>query len=363
VAKVTSAISYLIGKRPPPPQAVNVLFGNDFYLKQLALTRVREAILPEEDAEFSMTRIDSTAATWRDVGDALATGSLFGTSRRLVLIEDADSFVSEFRSDLEEHARANATDGVLVLTAKVWTKTTRLYKQLEKTGLQIDCGQPKPAELVKWLQHRAEDGKEIKLTVDSARAMVEIVGAEVGLLDQELEKLLLTAEPNSSPTPAEIQKRIGGWRTEKVWDMLDAACDGKAAEAMKQLERLIYAGEHPIAILGQIAVPLRRFAVATTIYRTAERERRRISLGAALEQAGVHRFYVADAERRLKRLGRVRAAALLRWLLEADMAMKGASSQADRARIVLEKLLTRIAVTREVKIDSLPAMPQMSRLG
>ena len=68
--------------------------------------------------------------------------------------------------------------------------------------------------------------------------------------------------------------------------MLDAACDGNAVDAMKQLERLIYSGEHPIAVLGQIAFPLRKFALATSIYRAAEKERRRISLSAALERAG-----------------------------------------------------------------------------
>ena len=363
MAGVTSAITYLIGKRPAAPQAVNVLFGNDPYLKRAVLNRLCEAILPEEDAEFSLTKIEASTAAWRDVADALATGSLFSAGRRLVLLEDADEFVSEFRADLEDHAKANATDGVLVLTAKVWKKTTRLYKQLDKTGLQIDCGQPKPAELVKWLQHRAKHLKGLKLSSDSAREMIEIVGCETGLLDQELEKLMLTADPDAPPTPAEVQKQIGGWRTEKVWDMLDAACDGKIADAIKQLERLIYSGEHPIAILGQVAFPLRRFALATTIYRKAERERSRISLGSALKQAGVQHYFLSAAERRLKRLGRHRAGALHRWLLEADMAMKGVSSQPDRARIVLEQLLTRIAVSQQVKLDPSPEMPQLSRFG
>ena len=363
MARTASAITYLIGKRPAAPQAVNVLFGNEPYLKKAVLSRLTGIVLPDKDAEFSRTRIDASTGTWRDVADALATGSLFGGGKRLVTLEDADDFVKEFRISLENHAKEVATDGVLILTVKTWQKSTRIYKELDKTGLQIDCNQPKPADLVKWLQYRAARLSGLQLPSDSAREMIEIVGCEMGLLDQELEKLTLTFSTDTPPTPADIQKRVGGWRTKKVWDMLDAACDGNAVDAMKQLERLIYSGEHPIAVLGQIAFPLRKFALATSIYRAAEKERRRISLSAALERAGVQRYYLSDAERRLKRLGRDRAAALYRWLLEADMAMKGVSSRSDRARIVLEQLITRIAVPRSVSLDSRPEMPKLSRSG
>ena len=361
MAGTTSAITYLIGKRPAAPQSVNVLFGGDPYLKKAVLSRLTSIVLPDNDAEFSLTRIDAEKEAWHDVLAALATRSLFGDGKRLVTLEDADDFVKIFRTSIEEHAKEIATDGILVLSVKTWPKNTRLFKELEKTGLQIDCNPPKPAELIKWLQHRAKSLNGLKLSSDAAREMVEIIGYEVGLLDQELEKMMLTVDPDTPPTPADIQKRIGGWRTKKVWDMLDAACDGNLADAMKQLERLIYSGEHPIAILGQIAFPLRKFALATSMYRSAEREQKKISLGTALERAGVQRFYLADTERRLKRLGRDRAAALYRWLLEADMAMKGDSSRSDRARIVLEQLITRIAVPRSVPLATNPEMPGLSR--
>jgi DNA polymerase-3 subunit delta len=49
------------------------------------------------------------------------------------------------------------------------------------------------------------------------------------------------------------------------------------------------------------------------------------------------------AERQLRQLGRERAARLYRWLLEADLALKGSHSAPHRARLVLEKLLVRMA--------------------
>jgi DNA polymerase-3 subunit delta len=127
---------------------------------------------------------------------------------------------------------------------------------------------------------------------------------------------------------------------------VDYACDGNAAEALAQLEKLLATGEKPFALFGSISWALRRFAVATRIYQQAEREGRRIPIREALTQAGF-RPWPADvlprAEKQLKQLGRRRAGLLFRWLLEADLAMKLTHSQDDRARLVLEQLFIRMS--------------------
>ena len=143
-----------------------------------------------------------------------------------------------------------------------------------------------------------------------------------------------------------VRDIIGGWRTKTIWDLLEAACDGEAGEALLQLERLLQAGENPLALLAQMAWSLRRFAVATRYFQYAERKGRRGSLQAALEYAGFRKWpkdALANAERQLKQLGRDRAGQMLRWILEADLALKGSHSTPDRARLVLEKLIVQMA--------------------
>ena len=81
--------------------------------------------------------------------------------------------------------------------------------------------------------------------------------------------------------------------------------------------------------------------MATRIYEAGERKQQRISLGAALKQAGFHGGEAARAERQLKRLGRERAAKLFQWLLEADLGMKG--SRSSRGHFVLEHLFLKLA--------------------
>ena len=112
--------------------------------------------------------------------------------------------------------------------------------------------------------------------------------------------------------------------------MLDAALAGDAPEALVQLDRLLVSGEVPIALLAQISASLRRFAAAARLVEQAERRRRTVPLRQALEQAGVKPFVLGKAEEQLRKLGRARAMQLYRWLLEADLALKGASSSPTR---------------------------------
>jgi hypothetical protein len=52
-----------------------------------------------------------------------------------------------------------------------------------------------------------------------------------------------------------------------------------------------------------------------------------------------------SAERRLNRLGITRGRRLMRWLYEADKALKGSHAQDARGVFVLERLLHQVAAT------------------
>src|SRR6516165_9110745 len=89
-----SAFEFL-AKPPADVPPVCVLFGDEPLLKREALERIRAAVLPEEDAGLSLTKFDGREVELREVLDELATVSMFGGGRRMVVVEDADEFVSE----------------------------------------------------------------------------------------------------------------------------------------------------------------------------------------------------------------------------------------------------------------------------
>jgi len=345
--------------QPPPeaPPAVCVLFGDEWFLRLRALARLREILLGEDHADIPYATFSGDETQWRDVRDELSTVSLFGGGhRRLAVLEDADAFVTEYREQLGRYVERPAGGSTLLLVVGAWPANTRLYKQVDKTGLQIDCRAPHikrgkrnevdEKRVARWLVDWGAAQHEIKLSPQAAAALLELVGPELGLLDQELAKLALHVAPGGKVAPQLVHEVSGGWRVKTTWDLVDAAADGDAAEALRQLERLLQSGQAPQGLLPPIAWSLRRYAVATRIFQQAERQGKRISLQSALKQAGFNdwpRGALAKAEQRLKQIGRRRAGRLYRWLLDADLKLKGSHSNPHRARYLLETLLLRLA--------------------
>ncbi len=341
MAQALHAIDFLKAPTKHADAAVCVAFGDDLFLRRLVCDAIAQRVLGTEDAEFSLARLDGGSAEYRGVFDELSTVAMFGGSRRLVIVEHADEFVTRFRGQLEDYVAKPRSSGVLLLCPKTWPANTRLYKAIDKSGLQIDCKAPTAGRVAKFLVDRAKKVHRATLEPAAAEAMVDMIGPELGLLDQQLATLALIAGEGETVGVDLVQQHVGSWRAKTAWEMLDLAAGGNAKAAFEQLERLLTAGEHPIAILAQISSTLRRFAAATRYVQAAEVAGRRPKLREALEQAGFKSFVIGKAEEQLKKIGRQRAADLYRLLLEADLALKGQSSAAGRSRMVLERLLVR----------------------
>ncbi len=338
--KTLYALEYLAQPEKHPPRPVCAVYGNEAFLRRQAMLKLREAVLEGEEGDFSFTAIEGDKAQWRDVLEDLSTVAMFGGGRRLVLVEEADDFVSQFRGELEDYVAHPSRTGVLALDLTSFPATTRLYKSVAADGLAIDCSTPATARLYKWLVDWAKKVHRTDLTAAAAEEMVEIIGPELGLLDQEIAKLAQVAG-SEQITPEIVKKFVGGWRAKTTWEMLDAALEGKVPEAMRQLDRLLASGEQPIGILAQISASLRRLAAATRLVLLAESGGRRMALHQALERAGVKPFVLQKTERQLRRLGRGRGSKIYEWLLEADLDLKGDS--AIPPRLILERLIVRLA--------------------
>ncbi len=341
MAKAIQAFEYLDAPEQHSPRPVNVVFGEESFLKRHVLANLKKQALGTVDADFSLTVFDGKQAEVGDVLDELSTMAMFGGSSRLVLVEGADDFVTRYRSELEDYVDSPRPTGRLILETKSWPATTRLYKAIAAKGLPIDCSPPKAGEIPKWLIGWAKKTHSVQLASAAAGMLVDFVGTELGLLDQEVSRLALSVGQDRKIPAQMVSQNVGSWRARTTWDMLDAALTGDMKGALTQLDRLLLAGENPVAILGQIAASLRRYAAATRIILAGEASRLRVNVPSALEQAGVRSFVLRKAEGQLRHLGRERGVQLYHWLVETDLALKGNSALPPR--LVMENLLIRLS--------------------
>ena len=332
--------------------AIVVVGDEPFLARQVAL-RLRQVVLSGGDAEFSLATFDGREAELSQVFDELQTVALFGGGRRLVIVETADDFVTRNRAALEDFVERPHATGVLVLSARAMPSNTRLFKAVQRVGVIVEASVPAAPRLKKWLGVWAEQTHGKSLEPAAADLLLELVGPELGLLHQELAKLAASLGNESSISADLVTDLVGGWRAKTTWDMLDTAAAGDAASAIGQLDRLLLGGENPIGLLAQIGSSLRRFAAATRLVNEAEQRGRRANLRSALEEAGFKSFLLGKAEGQLRQIGRQRGEQLYRQLLEADLALKGAS--AAPPRLVLEQLIVRLS--KQAAPTKTPARP------
>lgn len=326
------AVDFLADKSPFKPVPVLALYGPERFFRIEILKRIPG--LSGDEAEGSLKRLQGSTADFRNVISELKTVSMFGDSR-VVLIEEADPFVTANRSALEKYVQSPSRTSILILDVKAWKKTEKLYKLVDQHGLNLECNELSGAALTHWMQKLAKDEFGKKLDRDSAAMIVTLAGEGLSLLQSEIAKLAALVGDADSITRDDVTKVVGGWRMETTWLMLDAVRDGQTGRALQNLEKLLKAGESPVKVLAGVTYTFRKFAEAT------ELARQRVPLREALLNAGVFSSAVGPGEQYLKRLGFERASRILQWLIEADADMKG-GSRVDPT-VLLERLFIRLA--------------------
>ncbi len=246
-----------------PPTGVCAVFGGERFLKKLTIDFLVDSI-GNGDEDFAASQYDSENATWADIHDELSTRSLFGgDGPKIVVVDHADKFVKENRDRIEDHVDLPSHRGLLILVVESWASNTKLYKKIDKRGLQVRCDPPTKSTKSKqrddkktadWLVARANDVYEFQLPSGGAQLLIELTESEFGRMDQELQKLALYADTKGKLTQETIKKVVGGWRSRTMWEAIDAAADGEAGRALELLDQLLRSGEHPLAAVWPIVL-------------------------------------------------------------------------------------------------------------
>ena len=314
-------------------QPVYVLHGDEEFLKRQVLAALRAVVLESADNTFGLSNYPGDKATFAEVHDELQTLPFAGP-RRLVVVDNSDPFVTKFRPLLEKYVAAPAANGVLVLDVKTWPATTRLAKMVPNDST-IVCKAPPAYKLSEWCVGWSASQYGKQLAVAAARLLVDLVGAEMGQLDQELKKLAIYVGTAKRIDNADVDKLVGSSRAENMWKIFDAIGSGQSGQALDILERLLDQGEEPIRILGAFSMQLRRLAQVARLSQQGK------PLSLAMDQAGVPPFALKGTEQQLRHLGRRRLDQLYDWLIETDLGLKGSSQLPPRT--LLERLVIQLA--------------------
>lgn len=315
----------------PAPGPLVVLAGKDAYLRQEYRQQVIATALGDADPQLAVAILDADTP-WADVLDELQSLP-FLAPHRVVIIREADAFVTENRDPLETYFQKPVPTATLVLEVSQWRKNTKLARMLpEAGGVLRECSSPQGAALVDWVCGQVRDGGKA-IHRDAAELLVQWVGEDQAALSNEIQKLLLYALEDDTITVQHISAITSGSAPAEAFGLANALIRGDTRSALQELSRSLTSRGAEFQILGQIAWHVRR----------AVQVQQQIAAGtppaSAMRSAKVVRFLQGAFSAMLKRRPAQTMQRDMRRVMQADLSMKSGRD----ARGVLEELVVALS--------------------
>jgi len=218
------------------------------------------------DAESSLVSLGELFDVGeRDAQETVTSLVIYCKSEDMNLGQDRESDAHGLAQILDDDLPAW---GFLLLTAVQVDRRTRLYKKFEERGAVLHLGLEKDRsgklsreKLIEFVNQRLmQAGKKID---PRARELILLrAGEELGVLQQELEKLFLYV--GDQPTievddvAAIVVDEGAGW----IFDLTRSVASRDAVVGLSQLVRLVAQGDHPLKLLATLASEVRRLVAA-----------------------------------------------------------------------------------------------------
>ena len=218
-------------------EQIYVIAGKEEPLVNARCQELIDRLVDPQDRMTGLLSADGDQLSISDVLDELRTAP-FLTGRRVVVVKGADEFVSKNRSALEKYFDKPYATGILVLTVGSWPKQTKLARKLAKVGTLIEVIPPKRYELPKYLAEYAQRTSKMKLDRPAAEMLIELVGEDLTLLCNEIDKLVLFARDEKAITSKHVESLAGHNRIFGAFEVIEAMIAGDPLQAIRRLRNM-----------------------------------------------------------------------------------------------------------------------------
>ena len=306
---------------------IYVLCGKDAYLRDEARRRIVADVIGQADPQLCLSRFDADAQPV-DVFDELRTLP-FLAPRRVVIVRDAESFVSANREALEKYFDAPPEAATLILIVSTWPSNTKLAKKLKKIGELVKCTSPEGRELIAWIRNAARQ-REKNIDSEAANLLAEWIGENLTALNSELDKLALFLGERDSISAGDVASVVTATASPEAFAVINAITAGNATAALKATTAALAVRGAEFALIGQIAWHVRR------ALRVAQAAAAGQNILSAM-QAGKVFYGKQEFQAMIRRRPARKLQADMRKLIAADLGMKsGLGAKPAMQQLVIE---------------------------
>lgn len=259
-------------KKSDGPQYIYVIAGKETPLVNAECDRLLDKLIVPTERATGLLNVDADKITAAEVMDELRTLP-FLTGRRIVVLKNADKFISANRELLETYFDNPSPTGILIMTFTSFNARTNLAKKLGKVGRLISVSQPSAAQLPARLRQYALEAHAKTLQSQASELLIELVGEDLSRLYSEIDKLAVFVADKKSITAEQVNALVGHNRLYNAFDVIDSVIAHDTAGAVDQLRRLFSQDRTAqYTFIGALAYHLRRMFTAKVMLQKGKSE-------------------------------------------------------------------------------------------
>lgn len=354
-----------------------VLAGDEIFLLERCRRALLDGFVPPEMRDFCLSDLDLSTTSIFAVLDCAQTPSLMAPFqvifvRKLKQLYSRGAKKEEFAA-IDRYFRSPNPHAVLIFVAdhlripndprRMDMEDKNRFERIQET-LGIHCGVVELAHVndedaMRWVAATAHEAGS-RVEADAARELVDALGADMMMIQSELEKLLLYTLGREHITLGDVETMVLGAKQRSLYELTDAISLRDRPRALALLQGLLNSSEAgEDAAIGHLYMLARTFRQMLVILEKNVRDSR--AIWQALWQGfRMPPFAADDLIRQARRYkNRRQLTYALRLIARADLELR--SSPPDK-RLVLERLVYDLA--SEAKPDNpLCSNPQLSFEG
>ncbi|MCE5196852.1 MAG: DNA polymerase III subunit delta [Negativicutes bacterium] len=274
-----------------------LIYGEDYWQVQRC-KQMLSALVPKEEQEYNLVTLNGSDLHLPELEEQLQVSLLGG--RKLVFIENFRLLKGKSKNE-EETAEPIPDSGneekawldllsnggnILVLceygSLDKRRKFTKLLLPLAKV---VECPVLKRDDMLRTVQDFFT-AHQLKADYGLLEYLVNLAGSQVGIAEQEVEKLSLLFSPAKAILLKDALPYLAASAEINVFELMDLITAKQGGKAMDLLSEMLRRGEDPVRLLALVRYQLRQ------IVRVKEWQRQKIDENQMAEALGVRPFAI-----------------------------------------------------------------------
>jgi DNA polymerase III subunit delta len=239
------------------------LHGEDLFRKEETLRALVEAHVDPATRAFNLDPIRGTEVDAETLASLIATPPMMA-EWRVVVLREVEGLASskKARDELLRVAQSPPPGLALILSCTVPSGSrAKLYSELAKHGRSVEFKAITDADVPGWLMARAKDEHDVELELEGARGLGAAIGTNLGILTQELAKLVDFVGDRRTITLADVEAAGTRLPSQDRWKWFDLVGDRKFEEARRALPVLLGQGENGVGLVIGLTTQLLRLGI------------------------------------------------------------------------------------------------------